>query len=286
LGTREAERAIVWDDDPAFLARWSLETPDSLKVLVPSDTFIPFLEYVAGVHLLRLKGGWSLHQPQRKLFSSQRICWERETGPFALLNTGTQHLLREFLQANTAPLLGTIRSYVQRMGLASGDSVPEVALEILQETTIEALAHADRFNPQTQPMAWLLGIAMNMIRRERVAAAKRSQREELLGQLARRYPDIPDENDLLDSLVPPSNSELAQILESDEQVEVWLALVPGEDQHVLRLALLDGYEHRDLAHELGTSPGAARMRLHRALSRLRTAWKAQQDNLQKGAGNA
>lgn len=159
-------------------------------------------------------------------------------------------MLRTFLQINTASLPGTIRSYVQRMGLASGDSVPEVALEILQETTIEALVHAERFDLQAQPMAWLLGIAMNMIRRERVASAKRSQREGLLGQLARRYSDVPDENDLLDAIAPPSNPEIAQIVESEEQVEAWLALVPVEDQQILRLALLDEYTHRDLAQKL------------------------------------
>lgn len=219
-----------------------------------------------------------MHQPQRERFSAPRISRGCRTELFALPNADAQHVLRAFLQTNAASLLGTIRSYVQRMGLASGDSVPGVALEILQETTVEALEHAERFNPQAQPMAWLLGIAMNMIRREKVAAAKRFQREELLGQLARRYPNIPDENDLLDHIAPPSHPELAQIVESDEQAEIWLALVPVEDQQVLRLALLDEYEHKDLAQKLGTSPGAARMRLHRALSRLRAAWKAQQDN--------
>lgn len=162
----------------------------------------------------------------------------------------------------------------------------EVALEILQETTIEALAHAERFDQQAQPMAWLLGIALNMIRRAKVAAAKRFQREESLGQLARRYPDIADENDLLDYLTPSSSPEFAQTVASDEQAEAWLALVSVEDQQVLRLALLDEYEHRELAEKLGTSPGAARMRLHRALGRLRTAWKTQQDNLRKGANHA
>jgi DNA-directed RNA polymerase specialized sigma24 family protein len=64
---------------------------------------------------------------------------------------------------NVASLLGIIRSYVKRMGLASGEDVSAVALEVLQEVVLEALDHAGRFNPTGQPMAWLLGIAMNVI---------------------------------------------------------------------------------------------------------------------------
>ena len=48
-----------------------------------------------------------------------------------------------FLTENTAPLLGTLRSYVQRMSLATGNDVPAVALEVLQEAVVEALKHAD-----------------------------------------------------------------------------------------------------------------------------------------------
>lgn len=190
--------------------------------------------------------------------------------------TDTRELLHSILQTNMPLLMGTIRSYVQRMGLASGNKVAGMALEILQETAGEALAHADRFNPNAQPMAWLLGIAMNMIRRRKVEEAKRAQREELLGHLARRYPDITDESELLDSLLPPNTLEPAQIVEDDEQVTALLALVSEEDQHILRIALLDEYERKEIANKLGMTPAAARMRLHRALTRLRAAWIAQQ----------
>lgn len=37
-----------------------------------------------------------------------------------------------------------------------------VAVGILQETTIEALAHAGRFHPQAQLVAWLLGSAVEV----------------------------------------------------------------------------------------------------------------------------
>jgi DNA-directed RNA polymerase specialized sigma24 family protein len=52
-----------------------------------------------------------------------------------------------------------------------------------------------------------------------------------------------------------------------------LALVAPEDQRVLRLAILADFQRETLARELGISPVAARVRLHRALNRLRSAWQ-------------
>src|SRR6516164_4591882 len=75
--------------------------------------------------------------------------------------------LVDFLTDNVATLLGILRSYVQRMGLARGEEVAAVAVEVLQEVVIEALDHADRFDPTGQPMAWLLGIAINVIKRKK-----------------------------------------------------------------------------------------------------------------------
>ena len=192
-----------------------------------------------------------------------------------------QERVREFLQQKSAAILRVLHLYVLRMGLAHGNQVPEVALEIFQETASEALAHADRFAGSIQPMPLLLGIAANMIRRRKVEQAKRYQREELLSDLARRHSDLSDENALLENLLPPVTSGPAQIIESNDEAAAMLALVSQEDQRVLRLAVLDGHQHATLARELGTTPGTARMRLHRALNRLRAAWKAREEQAQK-----
>ena len=93
-----------------------------------------------------------------------------------------------FLTDNTVPLLSSIRSYVLRMGLAKGEALPAAALDVLQEVVVEALDHCDRFDPTRQPMAWLLGIAMNVIKRKKVEAAKYFQRELSIGQFATPEP--------------------------------------------------------------------------------------------------
>ncbi len=63
--------------------------------------------------------------------------------------------LRQFLQENIPQLLGIIRFYVVRTGLAQGETVQAVAADILYEAISEALAHVERFDPMTQPRAAL-----------------------------------------------------------------------------------------------------------------------------------
>src|SRR5215469_2858429 len=85
-------------------------------------------------------------------------------------------MIAEYIADNSSSLLGIIRSYVKRMGLASGEEVAAVALEVLQQVVLEALDHADRFDVTGQPMAWLLGIAVNIIKRNKADRIKSSQR--------------------------------------------------------------------------------------------------------------
>lgn len=212
-------------------------------------------------------------------FSGQR------TGPLGqpVAPANFHQVLRDYLQENSDSLLGTLRSYVLRMGLAVGAETQEIALEIFQESITEALASSGRYKREMPLRAWLLGIAVNVMKRRKVLLARRFLREESLGNLARRHPNQPDENAVLDALLPPVMTGPAQIVEANEQAAALLALVSPEDQYILRLAVLEGHQHTSLAQELGITPGTARVRLHRALSRLRTAWKTQQEKEQKGA---
>jgi RNA polymerase sigma-70 factor (ECF subfamily) len=184
--------------------------------------------------------------------------------------------LLEFLTYNTGPLLGTLRSYVQRMGLAQGEAVPATALEVLQETVIEALDHVARFDPSRQPMAWLLGIAMNIIKRKKVERAKYYQHEISISQINRLQGEPLSESEYFELIAPFAFAGPEQDVEADEQAASILALVSAEDRHILRLAYISEFEREDLAQHLGITSGAARVRLHRALTRLRTAWHAQQ----------
>ncbi len=194
-------------------------------------------------------------------------------------------ILLAFLQDNTGALLGVIRSYTLRLGLAKGAEAQSLALEILQEVAVEALEHADRFDANRQPMAWLLGIALNVIRRRKVTLAQRQWREVPLTGL----PSLSDDSgpgeptDGQPRSLHLATPGPAQAVEAEDEARALLALVADDDRLILRLALLDDLEGQALARALGVSVGAARMRLHRALGRLRAAWVARQAHAARGA---
>ncbi len=187
-----------------------------------------------------------------------------------------------FLTGYTVPLLGTLRSYVQRMGLATGDDVPPVALEVLQEAVVEALKHAERFDPTGQPMAWMLGISVNVIKRKKAELAKRARRETSITTLSPQQGEFLSEGEQFDQIASCVLAGPEQDIEANEQASSLLSLVSAEDQRILRLAFLYDCEREALAEQLGITPVAARVRLHRALSRLRIAWRRQQVDQQEG----
>jgi len=197
-----------------------------------------------------------------------------------------KHRLLVFISDHTAPLYGTIRSYVVRLGLVSGTDVQGIALEVMQEVVVEALGHTSSFQSERQPMAWLLGIAINVIKERKSKEARRSQREVPLGSLSLLHPESESESELLDSISHATESGPEQLVESDEQVNALLSLVSEKDQQILRLAFLEDFDRESLASQLGTSNGAARMRLHRALNNLRLAWSEQQETFREGGNHA
>ena len=79
--------------------------------------------------------------------------------------------LHEFLQKDIEPLQGIIRSYVIRAGLARGEAVQSVTLDILSEATLQALEQLELFAPVRQPRAWFLGIAATVVKRRRLNIA-------------------------------------------------------------------------------------------------------------------
>jgi RNA polymerase sigma factor (sigma-70 family) len=186
--------------------------------------------------------------------------------------------LRQFIAEETDGLLGTLRYYVFRAGLTGQEQpLDAAASELLNEVVIEALEHEDKFRPSGQPRAWLLGIAANLIKRKQVEVARRSRREPLARDLYPGDQDALSDDDLFDWMASLTGARAALELENDEQVNAMMAGVSPDDQRVLRLAILHGLDGEALAAALGCNPGAARVRLHRALNRLRTSYLARKE---------
>jgi RNA polymerase sigma factor (sigma-70 family) len=186
--------------------------------------------------------------------------------------------LRQFIEDETEVLHGTLRYYLFRAGLNDQEQpLDAAASELLNEVVIQALEHEDQFRTGGQPKAWLLGIAANLVKRKQVEFARRTRREPLVRDLYPGDEDRLSDDDLFDWLAALTDVSSAAALESDEQVSAILAGVSAEDQRVLKLAILHGLDGEELAKALDCKAGAARVRLHRALNRLRASYRARKD---------
>ena len=133
---------------------------------------------------------------------------------------------------------------------------PDAAHDLTAETFAQAWLVRDRFRDEAggSALPWLLGIARNILlmsvrrgRLERLACERLGLRERLDGPPAAAEPDT-SWLDGLDGL---------------------LAELPDGQQEALRLRVLEDRDYAGVAEALGTSPQAARVRVHRALRSLR-----------------
>ena len=133
---------------------------------------------------------------------------------------------------------------------------PDAAHDLTAETFAQAWLGQMRFRDEAGGSAgpWLFGIARNLLsasvrrgRLERVACARLG----ILEQLDREPATIPPGESWLDGL--------------DEA----LAELPESQLEALRLRFDDDLPYDELANSLGTTPQAARVRVHRGLSALR-----------------
>jgi RNA polymerase sigma-70 factor (ECF subfamily) len=178
-----------------------------------------------------------------------------------------------FIENESESLLSTLTRYVSKAGLGQGVSSKEIALEIMSETVLDALEHAERFDTKRPTMAWLLGIAVNHIKRRLTKRGTQARREPVISDLCGQSYGPKDHAEFFDKFAALGNGG-EQALEANEQAKGMLSLVSGEDAEILRLSVVCGLNGDELAQHLNIKPGAARVRLYRALNRLRDKWNA------------
>ena len=132
------------------------------------------------------------------------------------------------------------------------------ALELTAETFAAAWLARSRFEDRAGGSAapWLFGIARNVVARSvRERAIERRARDRL-GVVLAGQPSFANADEAwLDGL----DADLRAALES---------LGPGE-RRAVELRVLDELDYGEIAHELGISRGAARVRVFRGFNRLR-----------------
>jgi RNA polymerase sigma factor (sigma-70 family) len=178
--------------------------------------------------------------------------------------------LEAVIDSERTQLLKTLRFYVLRAGLATSRDGDTLAQELLNETVFEALRSIHRLKPDMNPHPWLLGIALNLIKRRQVELAKRERREPLVRDLLPDNEYALSDDDLFDQLPQLLDTAFEEIEVKDEIADM-LTHLSESDRHLLKLAVAHDMNGEALARALQITAGAARVRLHRALNRLRRA---------------
>lgn len=177
-------------------------------------------------------------------------------------------VINRFFEQENRKLLRILRQYVIQTGLAAPHDADAVASEVLNATVVEVLEHPERFQAVDVPVAWVLGVALNLIRRRLTKETQLNRREPLLRDL---YSDASmTDDELIDQFL--TFTQIPERAETDETFARLLAHLSDDDVRLLRLAVLHDLSSEMIAHELGITPGAARVRLHRLLKRLRQFW--------------
>jgi RNA polymerase sigma-70 factor (ECF subfamily) len=154
--------------------------------------------------------------------------------------------------AHVEPLVrahyGSIVAFAHR---ALGDSAE--ACEIAQETAARAIAGQESYDPSRPFAPWILSIAANLVR----------------DRFRRRRPAALEETDLPAVELPPD----ARLIREEDRARVLAALatLPDEQRLVVAMIYTEDRAPADVAQALGISLNAVRIRLFRALARLREA---------------
>lgn len=196
-----------------------------------------------------------------------------ETGSFHLTDERRQILLQT-IQEESQTLHNIVRSYVVRMGLASAIAADATTEEIINEMVIAALKSADSYDPTRRPIPWLLGIAIKRIQRCLAHNKRHNEREIAVRDLYPASQDLHSDEELFErfaQMVTHPNQ-----LESQEQLEILLAPLSESDREILQLAVLQDLDSVTIGKQLAISPTSVRVRLHRALKRLRGHFELQE----------
>ncbi len=127
----------------------------------------------------------------------------------------------------------------------------ELAGDAVQEASIAAMTGLDRLRSPDRFGAWFCGITLHVARR-------------WAGQLRTEVPGA-----AADRVCPmPGPAEAAEQADLAARVRAAIALLADGQAQAVRLFYLQGLSHREVATELGISPGAVKARLHQARAAL------------------
>ena len=135
--------------------------------------------------------------------------------------------------------------------------VGDAGEDLLQQTFLRAFEAAERWEPRASVSTWLYTIATNLARDHARREVVRSAPSELTA--SERLPQ-------LDATGAPE-SELSRS-ELREQLERAVRALPEHEQEAFILGKFEGRSYAEIAEILGTTEGAIKVRIHRAMKTL------------------
>jgi RNA polymerase sigma factor (sigma-70 family) len=175
-----------------------------------------------------------------------------------------RHLrIRAAINEEHEPLLRSIAVLVAKTRRGLGwPEVMEIASEILHEAVQESLKHADRFDPTRSATAWVRGIAAKLL----------LSRQRAEGRLRRLVPVAVIGDEAWAAAVGQhGNRSTDDAVAARIDLEQALSRISLEERRAIEFRYYQGLDGEELARALGVStPGAARVRVCRALQALRT----------------
>lgn len=173
--------------------------------------------------------------------------------------------LREAMDREEPNLRRGIEALVYKKGLAtSRPNAVEIASEVLQEALMRALERAGTYDPSRPAHAWLYKFAFNVVR-ERLRANRNAYGRTLQNALTQPAEEMTPSKVALEYLHDAESTDPYRIIEL-------LDLVPQPAREVLRLRYVENLRGPNLAAALGTTEGAARVRVARAKAQLIDAY--------------
>jgi RNA polymerase sigma-70 factor (ECF subfamily) len=169
---------------------------------------------------------------------------ESDPALVAAYRLGDERAAGELIQRHIAAL--------GRFLYSSGADRDEVD-DLVQETLFRAFRRLASWRGEASFRSWLFTIGHNLLRDH--FRSRKSHRA-----LSLDDQDVPGQSD--------PHSDLAAT-EAEERIRQGLAGLPRLQREVFLLRAQEGIEYEEIAVELGTTPGAARVHYHHAVKRLK-----------------
>src|SRR5690606_158015 len=153
--------------------------------------------------------------------------------------------LRRYLETldegdEAAQLLRQIRVYLHYARVDAHHGGRDIALEVLQETVIEALRVEDRFDAGRSPKAWLLGIANKVVLRVRERILRELNHEQQAGDWAaverasdRAGANAMSEDEIFDRLMAHRQARPDEAVLAQMRLDELLGRLHAEDRRVI-----------------------------------------------------